>query len=183
MSTEILINKLKETQVRNPIKLNIGGQIFVTTIDTLTSFDNTYFKVMFSDKWVPLLDDRDNSYFIDRDPFVFPFILKFLRSGTINLKLLTPQQREYLTFDAEFYQIEPLIRILNPNSELLKINPISEPQESRKQKDVVIDNAQLNNKKADYDYLLKILLVGNAGVGKSCINLQYTDKKFFLMNI
>mmetsp|Transcript_26725 Transcript_26725/g.23677 ORF Transcript_26725/g.23677 Transcript_26725/m.23677 type:complete len:94 (-) Transcript_26725:527-808(-) len=29
-----------------------------------------------------------------------------------------------------------------------------------------------------YDYLLKYIVVGNAGVGKSCLVLQFTDKRF-----
>ena len=30
----------------------------------------------------------------------------------------------------------------------------------------------------EYDYLFKLLLIGDSGVGKSCLLLQFTDKRF-----
>ncbi len=31
---------------------------------------------------------------------------------------------------------------------------------------------------SDYDYLFKVLLIGDSGVGKSCILVRFTDNEF-----
>jgi len=165
----LLVNKLKETQIQKPVKLNVGGKLFATSIDTLISSENTYFSIMFSDKWDLKRDDRDDTYFIDRDPFVFSYILNFLRTRTISKKHLTPLQLEYLISDAEFYQIESLISILKPDSKQ-KVAKTVVPAEKAIEK-----IAQPN---AEYDYLYKLLLIGDTGTGKSSLILRYVNCSF-----
>eukprot|EP01119_Soliformovum_irregulare_P010009 TRINITY_DN2424_c0_g1_i1.p1 TRINITY_DN2424_c0_g1~~TRINITY_DN2424_c0_g1_i1.p1 ORF type:complete len:133 (-),score=4.38 TRINITY_DN2424_c0_g1_i1:463-861(-) len=37
---------------------------------------------------------------------------------------------------------------------------------------------RLNSRIMSYDYLFKYIIIGDSGVGKSCLLLQFTDKRF-----
>ncbi len=61
---------------------------------------------------------EDGSYFIDRDGTHFRYILNYLRTG----QLIVPQDelvriREELLAEAEFYQVEGIIKVLTPKPE------------------------------------------------------------------
>eukprot|EP01006_Ploeotia_vitrea_P054376 TRINITY_DN67879_c0_g2_i6.p1 TRINITY_DN67879_c0_g2~~TRINITY_DN67879_c0_g2_i6.p1 ORF type:complete len:300 (-),score=37.23 TRINITY_DN67879_c0_g2_i6:86-985(-) len=61
----------------NRIQLNIGGQRFTTTRETLLSENDTFFhSLASSEHWKP---DQHGEYFIDRDPSQFHHILAYLR--------------------------------------------------------------------------------------------------------
>ena len=62
------------------IRLSVGGQLFTTTIDTLTSDEGSMLAAMFSGKF-SVAKDEDGRYFIDRDGTHFRYILNFLRDG------------------------------------------------------------------------------------------------------
>lgn len=59
---------------------------------------------MFNGKWTPKFQ-KDGSIFIDRDPFAFRFVLKFLRGEKIRLETLTDMEYLQLLDDAEFYNL------------------------------------------------------------------------------
>jgi len=84
----------------NKIVLDIGGQRFATSKTTLLAFRGSFFDAMLSSgKWQP---DADGTYFIDRNPELFPIILDFLRMGKVNLKKYV---MEDLEAELDFYQI------------------------------------------------------------------------------
>ena len=64
---------------------------------------------MFSERWTP--PNEDGSYFIDRDGTHFRYILNCLRTE----KPIVPEDkivREELLAEAEFYQVEGIIKAL-----------------------------------------------------------------------
>ncbi|XP_062501310.1 uncharacterized protein LOC134178448 [Corticium candelabrum] len=94
-----------------PIKLDIGGFIFKTSLETLRKDTDSMLASMFSGRF-DMKEQEDGSYFIDRDPTHFRFILNFLRTG----KVIVPHDtiaREELLLEAEFYNIKPIIDKLN----------------------------------------------------------------------
>jgi hypothetical protein len=105
-------NQLDTSQLKGKIKLDVGGTIFSTSLAVLTSIKGTYFDAMFSGRW-DLQKEEDGSIFIDRDPFVFRHILNFLRGDEPLINLLTPMEKEMLKRDADFYQINKLVDLLN----------------------------------------------------------------------
>ena len=62
------------------IKLNVGGQIFLTTKRTLLSEPNSMLANMFSGEFSPGDKDELGAYMIDRTPEYFKPILNYLRT-------------------------------------------------------------------------------------------------------
>jgi hypothetical protein len=64
------------------VKLNVGGQRFETTMNTLISHKKSYFyHLLSSNKFKP---DKNEEYFLDRSPEYFNDILYYLRTGLMN---------------------------------------------------------------------------------------------------
>ena len=103
------------------VELDVGGQRFVTSIETLTA-GSQYFKSMFSGMW----EASDSPIFIDRDPAMFALILKCLRCGcdeTVVNELITcplPLNEDYLKvsrrelfLEVEFFQLDSIAAVLS----------------------------------------------------------------------
>jgi len=65
------------------VHLNVGGARFTTHIGTLRTYRESVLCNMFTPPIAAPRDPRDGSYFIDRNPTVFPYILDYLRTGTL----------------------------------------------------------------------------------------------------
>eukprot|EP01084_Bolivina_argentea_P065673 119714_1 len=108
---QIIISNLKKLKIREPIILNIGGIKYHTSITTLLKHEDCIFNKMFSGKF---LIDRDGSHFIDRDGTHFMTILNYLRTGHLFIDLTNDILKKQILLEAQYYQIQPLINILNP---------------------------------------------------------------------
>lgn len=95
-------DKYAESSMKT-VKLNIGGTVFTTTIDTLCKFKNSFFFSMLNNtNW----KTNDNGeYFIDRDPQVFSRILNFLRIGVMFTDDLDLYSINLLNSDLIYYKI------------------------------------------------------------------------------
>ncbi|KIH67770.1 K+ channel tetramerization domain protein [Ancylostoma duodenale] len=86
--------------------LNVGGEKFATTRETLKSSvsgENTFFAN---------LDDSKREICIDRDPKVFMYILNYLRDG----KLAIPQDqsaRTRISQEAEYFCMDKLATMID----------------------------------------------------------------------
>ena len=88
------------------INLNVGGQIYTTSLATLTKYSESMLGAMFSGRFAAQKDSNGN-YFIDRDGALFRYILGFLRNGELHV----PENfHEFglLLKEAEFFQIPAL---------------------------------------------------------------------------
>mmetsp|Transcript_20277 Transcript_20277/g.47398 ORF Transcript_20277/g.47398 Transcript_20277/m.47398 type:complete len:265 (-) Transcript_20277:44-838(-) len=90
---------------RDVVQLNVGGQIFATTRDTLLS-EPSLLSAMFSPDrpWLPGRTDEEGTVFIDRDPRYFAPILNFLR--TRQLVLDSGVGIEGVQAEAEYFQVQ-----------------------------------------------------------------------------
>eukprot|EP01089_Gocevia_fonbrunei_P005933 TRINITY_DN1642_c0_g2_i1.p1 TRINITY_DN1642_c0_g2~~TRINITY_DN1642_c0_g2_i1.p1 ORF type:complete len:297 (+),score=50.54 TRINITY_DN1642_c0_g2_i1:441-1331(+) len=110
----VVEKKLNKSQIEQRIKLDIGGSLHTTSLGTLLSQQGSFFEAMFSGRW-DTKSDQDGIYFIDRDPLMFNHLLNFLREGTLDIDLETLTQYEFkkLRKDAEYYQLDALIPVLD----------------------------------------------------------------------
>jgi len=90
------------------IKLDVGGKSFTTTLNTLTLIGGTFFSGMFSGRF-PVRAESDGSYFIDRDPQMFPYILNFLRGISPDIKTITKKELTALKHEAVYFQVDELM--------------------------------------------------------------------------
>lgn len=77
--------EVKQLQ-KEKVKLNVGGQIFVTSITTLTKDPDSLLSRMFGPNGTAV-PEADGSYFIDRDGTYFRYVLNYLRDLTVSLRV------------------------------------------------------------------------------------------------
>lgn len=96
------------------MELNVGGQVYVTNHSTLISVPETTLHSMFTKNQVKDLP-RDNRgrFFIDRDGFLFRYVLDFLRDKQLVLPDHFPE-KERLLREAEYFQLNDLLKLLTP---------------------------------------------------------------------
>uniref|UniRef100_H3BVX3 Potassium channel tetramerization domain containing 21 n=1 Tax=Tetraodon nigroviridis TaxID=99883 RepID=H3BVX3_TETNG len=93
--------------LRDPVSLNVGGEIYTTTLDTLTHHRDSMLGAMFTGQ-IPVMQDNRGHVFIDRDGKIFRYILNYLRSNSLDL----PDgfsEVALLRREADFFQIHPLL--------------------------------------------------------------------------
>ena len=96
------------------IKLDVGGNSFTTSVNTLCKDQNSMIAVMFSGRH-NLFKSDVGSYFIDRDGTYFQYILNYLRGGIISPGDLPedPVLLHALRRETDFYQIRGFTELLD----------------------------------------------------------------------
>ncbi|KAM9805111.1 BTB/POZ domain-containing protein KCTD12-like [Neosynchiropus ocellatus] len=120
------------------IELNVGGQVYVTRHKTLIAVPDSLLWTMFSRKSPKELPrDSKGRFFLDRDGFLFRYILDYLRDLNLVLPDYFPEKSR-LQREADFFQLRELAKRLGP-PQMSKDNSIcedivqSDPEESAQQ--------------------------------------------------
>ncbi|KAJ3587771.1 hypothetical protein NHX12_011368 [Muraenolepis orangiensis] len=96
------------------IELNVGGQVYITRYSTLTSVQDSLLWDMFSRKSTKgLARDTKGRFFVDRDGFLFRYILDYMRDQQLVLPDHFPE-RGRLQREAEFFNLPELVKLLAP---------------------------------------------------------------------
>jgi hypothetical protein len=99
--------------VKGKVILDVGGDRYATSVDTLTREKNSFFTAMFSRQWELERDPRDDSIFIDRDGKLFAHILAYLRTDSVPSEVMTNESlRQKLILEANYFHLHNLIEIL-----------------------------------------------------------------------
>ncbi|XP_078353585.1 uncharacterized protein LOC144638243 isoform X2 [Oculina patagonica] len=99
---------LNKVHFASTIKLNVGGKIYKTTLDTLRKDPDSMLCAMFSGRFELKADEEDGAYFIDRDGKLFRYILNYLRNGELHCPEDRIRRNELLE-EAKFYQVQGII--------------------------------------------------------------------------
>jgi len=86
-----------------PITFNVGGTLFSTNLTNLQSVEGTRFKSMFREG-MTRTSSADGTYFIDRSPRTFGYIMDYLRTGDLFVSN-DEEVRFQLLDDAEYYEL------------------------------------------------------------------------------
>lgn len=91
------------------VELNVGGQVYVTRLDTLTAVPNSLLWAKFTQSSPgELPTDSKGRFFFDRDGFLFRYILDYLRDSS---ELVLPdffKERRRLRREADFFLLPEL---------------------------------------------------------------------------
>ena len=93
------------------IKLNVGGHLFDTSIETLKKYRPNLFTQLLSGEG-NFKKSADGYYFFDRDGVHFRHILNYMRHGSLPDYIIR-QCKDELLFEATFYGIKSLVDFLN----------------------------------------------------------------------
>ena len=106
------------------IELNVGGQVYVTRHKTLVAVPDSLLWNMFSQTSPQeLARDSKGRFFLDRDGFLFRYILDYLRDLNLVLPDYFPEKSR-LQREADFFQLRDLAKRLSPR--VSKDNSIGE---------------------------------------------------------
>ncbi|XP_030626588.1 uncharacterized protein kctd1 [Chanos chanos] len=95
------------TKANAPVHIDVGGHMYTSSLATLTKYPESRIGRLFDGTEPIVLDSLKQHYFIDRDGYMFRYILNFLRTS----KLLIPDDfKDYslLYEEARYFQLVPL---------------------------------------------------------------------------
>ncbi|XP_007669775.1 BTB/POZ domain-containing protein KCTD12-like [Ornithorhynchus anatinus] len=96
------------------IELNVGGQVYITRHPTLVSIPGSLLWEMFSQKNSrALARDGKGRFFVDRDGFLFRYVLDYMRDQQLVLPDHFPE-RSRLQREAEYFKLPELAELLAP---------------------------------------------------------------------
>jgi hypothetical protein len=95
----------KKNEKDFPIKINVGGKIFVCKLSTILGVKDTIFYNLFAN-YVKQGLEIPKELFFDRNYTHFPIIMEYLRHKNISLKNYKKFEREDVIEELEFYGID-----------------------------------------------------------------------------
>jgi hypothetical protein len=115
--------KLATTSIKGKVILDVGGEKYTTTVESLTREKDTFFTALFSKQWQPERDRDDKSIFIDRNGKIFTYILEYLRTNVVPPNVMKDETLLHsILLEAEYFRLHHLASVLAafPNGTLLQ---------------------------------------------------------------
>jgi len=112
-------SSLKFLPPDSQVMLNVGGQVFQTTAGVLTKDRFSILASLCSEGGCPMERDENGCFFLERDWWVFRYILQFLRNNTLPRD--GPLLEEMYT-EASFYRLNSLRRAIEARASTMGTN-------------------------------------------------------------
>lgn len=132
LQQQLSLSSMSQSHIANQryVKLNVGGRLFSTSLDTLTKQDNML-RAMFSGR-LDVSTDADGYILIDRCGRHFEFLLNYLRDDDpMYVQIALQDKCELELFEilkeAKFYCMQPLVAMIEQKIMLSKAQSASEP--------------------------------------------------------
>ncbi|EQC37381.1 hypothetical protein SDRG_04985 [Saprolegnia diclina VS20] len=101
--------RAEDPTLRKIVTLNVGGTLFTTARETLLRTRGSYFDAMLSSEhWLP---NEKGEYFLDVDPSTFARVIKYLRSGALDVSGLSAADKTELWEMFDYLQIKWPVRV------------------------------------------------------------------------
>lgn len=99
---EAMRKKIDSVHFSFPIKLDVGGKVYKTSLSTLTKEDSMLSR-MFSGQGFSPEKDQDGCFFIDRPGEYFGPLLEYLQTG--EFPPIEPQKLKGIVREADFFGV------------------------------------------------------------------------------
>jgi hypothetical protein len=134
-------NLVKNTDV---IRLNVGGEIIMTTRQTLTRLPKSALTVMFNDRWEHKLPvDQDGNIFFDFNPILFRHLLDQLQTLDIN-EISPPSESSLIIPFKKMLRKLDLHQLLSSEKNIITFNVGGHTHSNRQTTFIKESNSTLN---------------------------------------
>jgi hypothetical protein len=109
------------SEIQKRVILNVGGKRFETSSATLTTIPEGLLAKMMSEgsSIKPYMNEGVPTYFVDRNPKFFDFVLDYLRNPR-NFRKILPNNKQILRqlhIEASYYQLTGLTEIIEASGQ------------------------------------------------------------------
>lgn len=95
------------------VTIKVGEQQFTTNRSTLCRVKGSFLEILFSGRHSnPARRSESGEFFIDRSSKYFPYVLEYLRYGSVLTLPMNNEEKEALALEADFYGLEDLSKAI-----------------------------------------------------------------------
>lgn len=116
--------KSATTPINGKVIIDVGGEKYITSVDTLTREQDSFFTELFAKQWQLERDPDDESIFIDGNGKIFTYILEYLRTSIVPNNVWKDEAiLQSLIIEAQYFRLHNLTDLLDifPNGTLLQL--------------------------------------------------------------
>lgn len=113
-SKDTMVKLATTPPIKGKVLLDVGGEKYITSVNTLTREENSFFTALFSKQLELEIDPNDRSIFIDGNGKIFIYILEYLRTSIVPNNVWRDEAILHsLIIEAQYFRLHNLIDLLD----------------------------------------------------------------------